>query len=252
MERGTESAKRQAKEEVPGDRIKDAPALARELRWRARHASGYSSDDDSRSSRRSKSAVNGGEPAANGIGSKRKRHSTDNGDEGTELFRNFKRPIWERVEEWPTERESERMKARKPDETSEGWLEEWTSRTGKGGRAESGEDDPEAHVERRRDVIVKVRRTEKGLERQRVERILEEWAWDESPSAAVLTTTPTTTTEVKTEPPDVPMTDESHSTLGGDGTHEETKDEDATMGDADAPSSTTIAVTQAEGASEGA
>ena len=32
MERGSDSAKRQAKEDVPGDRIKDAPALARELR----------------------------------------------------------------------------------------------------------------------------------------------------------------------------------------------------------------------------
>ena len=36
----------------------------------------------------------------------------------------------------------------------------------------------DAVVQQRKDVIIKVRRTERGVERQRVERILEEWTWD--------------------------------------------------------------------------
>ena len=93
IERGTESARRQAKEEVPGDRIKDAPALARELRWRARHAAGYSSDDDSRSSRKIKTPASNGE--VNMIGGKRKRSVADSVEESSDLFRNFKRRSWD-------------------------------------------------------------------------------------------------------------------------------------------------------------
>ena len=46
MERGNDHAKREAREQVPNDRVKDAPALARELRWRVRLARGESSDDE--------------------------------------------------------------------------------------------------------------------------------------------------------------------------------------------------------------
>ncbi|KAI0807049.1 jumonji protein [Fomes fomentarius] len=187
IERGTDSAKRQAKEEVPGDRIKDAPALARELRWRVRHAAGYSSDDDGRSHRSAKgrSGANG-EATANGT--KRKRPATDTGDDGTELFRNFKRPSWEHAEERPTERASRVVKARRPDKLQE-WADDWVRGTDDLVEREDGE---EAYVETRRDVIVKVRRTAKGVERQRVERTLEEWVWDgaipgESPAAAAKT-----------------------------------------------------------------
>lgn len=189
IERGTDSAKRQAKEEVPGDRIKDAPALARELRWRVRHAAGYSSDDDGRSHRSAKgrSGANG-EATANGISTKRKRPATDTVDDGTELFRNFKRPSWEHAEERPTERASRMVKARRPDKSQE-WADDWVRGTDD---MVEGEDGEEAHVETRRDVIVKVRRTAKGVERQRVERMLEEWVWDganpgDSPAAAAQT-----------------------------------------------------------------
>ncbi|KAI0670700.1 Clavaminate synthase-like protein [Trametes maxima] len=177
IERGSDPAKRQAKEEVPGDRIKDGPALARELRWRVRHAAGYSSDDDSRSSRRTKSAVNG---EANGVGNKRKRIAMDCSEDSLELFRNFKRPSWDRVEEHPTVKESRTMRVRRPNSKSQDWVKEWVD--GSGG-AEVGDGD-EAHVERKRDVIVKVRKTAKGLERQRVERMLEEWTWNGGPSSA--------------------------------------------------------------------
>ncbi|KAI0371831.1 Clavaminate synthase-like protein [Pilatotrama ljubarskyi] len=178
MERGTDPAKRQAKEEVPGDRIKDAPALARELRWRVRHAAGYSSDDENRSHRKAKS-VNG-EAAANGMGNKRKRVAMESSEDSVELFRNFKRPAWDHVEEGPTERESKTLKVRRPDTKGSDWVREWVS-----GRGDAEAEDGEAaRVERKRDVIVKVRRTAKGLERQRVERVLEEWAWNGAPSAA--------------------------------------------------------------------
>ncbi|KAI0822678.1 Clavaminate synthase-like protein [Trametes gibbosa] len=171
MERGTDSAKRQAKEEVPGDRIKDAPALARELRWRVRHAAGYSSDDDSRNGRKARSTANG--DITNGIGNKRKRITMESSEDSIDLFRNFKRPSWDRVEERPTEQESEMVKARRPDPKSQEWVHEWTG----GDKSMDVEGGSEARVERKRDVIVKVRKTAKGLERQRVERVLEEWVW---------------------------------------------------------------------------
>ena len=199
MERGSDSAKRQAKEDVPGDRIKDAPALARELRWRVRHAAGYSSDDDSRSSRKSKTGAVNGE--TNGIGNKRKRPMSEGTEDNTELFRNFRRRGWEKDVELPTERDSRIVRARKPisQDKSQEWAQPWVD-----GReeVEGADDAEEAHVERRRDVIIKVRRTEKGLERQRIERILEEWVWAGStPGVSPPVLAP------KTEPEDVTMTE---------------------------------------------
>ncbi|KAI0747786.1 Clavaminate synthase-like protein [Daedaleopsis nitida] len=214
IERGTDSAKRQAKEEVPGDRIKDAPALARELRWRVRHAAGYSSDDEGRSNRHSKSkAATNGEPTSNGVGHKRKRGAMDTGEDGRDLFRNFQRPTWERVEERPTQVTSRVVKAQRPDRKSEGWAEDWIRATDP---VLEGQDGEEAQVESRRDVIIKVRRTAKGLERQMVERTLEEWVWEGR-------ITPPAETP-KTEPVDVTMDDHrSPSTTPKDGG----KDQDA-------------------------
>ena len=140
MERGSDSAKRQAKEDVPGDRIKDAPALARELRWRVRHAAGYSSDDDSRSSRKSKTGAVNGE--TNGIGNKRKRPMSEGTEDNTELFRNFRRRGWEKDVELPTERDSRIVRARKPisQDKSQEWAQPWVD-----GREEvGGADDAEA------------------------------------------------------------------------------------------------------------
>ncbi|PCH38766.1 Clavaminate synthase-like protein [Wolfiporia cocos MD-104 SS10] len=175
MERGTEHQKREAKEQVPSDRIKDAPALARELRWRVRLASGYTSDDDVRSHRRlvrSGSGTNAGEAA----GSKRKRAEGDD----SAMFRNFQpqRRVWTRVVEAPAEGESRVIRARKPadGEGRTDWMEQWTVWREEL-EGEEGEGTEEVVVERRRDVVLKVRRTEKGIERQRVERVLEEWVW---------------------------------------------------------------------------
>ena len=179
MERGTDAAKRQAKEEVPGDRVKDPHALARELRWRVRHATGYSSDDESRNYKKGRGLTNS-DHAPNGVAPhKRKRTATDGGDEDTEIFRHFSRPGWDRVEERPTETESVSLRARRPDLRSDSWIQDVVD--GKEADDEEGED---AQVIRRRDVIVKVRRTATGLERQRVERVLEEWTWTGPTSTA--------------------------------------------------------------------
>jgi len=43
IEKGTEAAKREAKEQVPFDKIKDPASMARELRWRVRAAAGVDS-----------------------------------------------------------------------------------------------------------------------------------------------------------------------------------------------------------------
>ncbi len=72
LESGSDQAKKETKEQVPVDRVKDAPAVARELRWRVKQALGYSSDDEG-SGRRS------------GAGSKRRRIEDE---EEPSVFRN--------------------------------------------------------------------------------------------------------------------------------------------------------------------
>ncbi|KAH9946403.1 Clavaminate synthase-like protein [Epithele typhae] len=198
MERGTDAAKRQAKEEVPGDRIKDPHAVARELRWRARHAAGYASDDDSRGHRRTKTAVNG-DTSANGASHKRKRTGVDASEDGSELFRNFKRPGWEKVEEQKPEKESALARAPRPKPGTSQWTDAWASWEA----VADGPDGEDAQVERQREVIVKVRRTARGLERQRVERVLEEWTW----TSASASGTSTPRTVLKTEGEDVELGD---------------------------------------------
>ncbi|CCM00150.1 uncharacterized protein FIBRA_02177 [Fibroporia radiculosa] len=182
MERGTEQAKKEAKEQVPGDRVKDAPALARELRWRARLAAGYPSDDEGRNKRKK----NGATESANGI-SKRKRSLADADEDSTGPFRNFRRRLWERVSEIPSEKESRVLKLPRPNDAGGDWKDQWVLWKEEMDSAEGGD---EVFVDRRRDVIVKVRRTEKGVERQRVERVLEDWIWNADPvspaSTAVL------------------------------------------------------------------
>ena len=142
MERGTEAARRQAKEEIPGDRVKDAPALARELRWRVRHAAGYASDDEGRGQKRSRGSSANGDSVVNGASHKRKRAAADSGEDGVELFRNFKPPGWDRVEEQPTETEHVSVRGRRPDSGSDTWIAGLLS----GKDVEEGEEIGRAHV----------------------------------------------------------------------------------------------------------
>ncbi|KAI0693879.1 Clavaminate synthase-like protein [Cytidiella melzeri] len=187
MERGSELAKKEAKDQVPGDRIKDAPALARELRWRVRLANGYASDDESKPRR--KAAITPSSIATH-VSAPKKRKRAEDDVEANGPFLHFKPRPWDAMAAHPSEKNRKVTKARKPGAFQES---EWTKELVEWKDVGIGEDDegaPEAVVEFRRDVIVKVRRTDKGFERQRVERVLEEWAWEgeQQPS---------------TEPPDV-------------------------------------------------
>lgn len=143
LERGSEGVKKEVKDQIPSDRIKDAAAMARELRWRVRLATGYPSDNEGKASNRNKrKRSESGSPAAQ--------------EEGG-AFRNFKPKTWDRVVEKRTEEEAR----------AERWVE-------------SGEEEGEgveASVCRRRELVVKVRKTATGVERQQIERVVEHWTY---------------------------------------------------------------------------
>src|ERR1700761_2249215 len=69
IERGSESGRREAKDMVPSDKVKDPHATARELRWRARLALGGHSGDEGKSKPKISHTVNGS--------NKRKREAED-------------------------------------------------------------------------------------------------------------------------------------------------------------------------------
>ncbi|KAI0798128.1 JmjC domain-containing histone demethylation protein 1 [Abortiporus biennis] len=164
MEKGTEATKREAKEQIPHDKVKDAAAVARELRWRVRQAAGYASDDEGPSRRRGKAAE-----SVNGTGNKRKREEVGYSEESTPLFLNYRPQPWDKVTR-KEEAETSTEKVKRID-GCENWEDAWSEC-----KEEEGED--EATVVRQRTVVVKVRRTEKGLERHKIERVVETWAWE--------------------------------------------------------------------------
>lgn len=162
MERGTEVAKREAKENVPSDRVKDAPALARELRWRVRLAAGATSDDEDLGRPVQTNMVNG---------HKRKR-SPASAAVGVQ-FRNFQPKGWDVVNELPRESDERVVNIHRP-KTSDIWEREWMEWNKE---SEDQAQEERATVEKTRDVMIKVRKTENGLERQRIERVMEKWVW---------------------------------------------------------------------------
>ena len=167
LENGTEQAKKEVREQIPTERVKDAPAVARELRWRTRLALGYSSDDESSGGTRK-----GKKSVTPPIGSKRKR--IEDHDEIAH-FRNFKPKPWDAVVAVKKEVNKTRVsKAARPGED-----DEWTSRWITEGDVEDEGGEEEATVESCREVVSKVRRTIRGLERQRIERTIEDWTWGE-------------------------------------------------------------------------
>lgn len=137
-----------------------------------RLAAGYESDDEGLVRKEVKSTATNG---VNGVGSKRKRIQSEDGHNLTAKFKNFKPRTWETVIDLPGKNQKRIVKMSKPDgdQWQERWVD-WKDDTPQGG---GGED--EADVHQRQDVIVKVRRTAVGVERQRVERVLEEWIWSE-------------------------------------------------------------------------
>ncbi|KAF5330358.1 hypothetical protein D9619_005662 [Psilocybe cf. subviscida] len=160
LETGSDQAKKEAKEQIPSDRVKDGPAMARELRWRVKLASGYTSDDeDIGGSRKGKSLV---------AGSKRKAQDAR---EEVSLFRNFKPKIWD-TESIMEQHESSRMGKRpKPEGTD--WAKAWLDAEPDVADAQS----VDVPVKVRGETVVRVRRTATGAERQRISREVEEWTF---------------------------------------------------------------------------
>lgn len=158
LERGTDQAKKEVKEQIPADRVKDAAAVARELRWRVRLAAGNASDDE------------GSSVKTNGLGVKRKRAAED---EERPRFKNFKPRRWDNTIEKSEEGEARIVKAHKPSEDDGSWKEQWVEWTNGIGE----HDGAEVQVKSRTETFVRVRRTVDGLERQRVERVVESWEW---------------------------------------------------------------------------
>ncbi|KAF9567653.1 Clavaminate synthase-like protein [Agrocybe pediades] len=158
LEKGSDQAKKEVKDSIPGDRIKDGPAMARELRWRVRQAMGNDSDDES--IRR---------PGASGgtaTGNKRRRVGEE---EGAGHFRNFKPKVWDAVVAHQEEPRTEEVKVRRPaagEDLRESWM------------AGEPEDESETgQVVTTVDKVVKVRRTARGVERHLISRQVEDWTW---------------------------------------------------------------------------
>ncbi|KAF8644156.1 hypothetical protein AX16_008683 [Volvariella volvacea WC 439] len=161
LERGSDTRKKEVKENIPHDKVKDPSALARELRWRVKIAMGNYSDEDDTEGWRQASRR-----------SKRKRSTFGNtvAQIPSPKFRNFKPKLWERVEETSSQVGTQMRKADKPEH--ENWANEWVQNIEND--ASDGED---VKLEQRRDIVVKVRRTDGGVERHRIERVVEVWEW---------------------------------------------------------------------------
>lgn len=169
LEHGSESKKKEAKDQVPTDKIKDPSALARELRWRARLAGGFLSDEEYSDQPSSRRAREYHRPST-----KRKRTGTRSSsrDDSVSRFRNFRPRTWDKVTETPTEKEIHSIRVKKPEITD--WTTEWIDDMDVG--VSNGD---EGSLSRHREVVVKVRKTVKGIERQRIERVVEKWVWDQ-------------------------------------------------------------------------
>lgn len=174
LERGADQAKKEVKEQIPTDRIKEPISMAREFRWRLRHAAGYLSDDEEpgpmyKAKELADSSANGG---------KRRRIDTGGSiklaEDSDARFKNFKPKVWDGLVENKDVRSGEVIRALKPTMSDETWTKWWLEHS----ETTGGLGGEEAQVERQREVVVKVRRTAKGLERHRIERVIEDWVWD--------------------------------------------------------------------------
>lgn len=164
LENGSEQAKKEVKEQIPADRVKDAPALARELRWRARLAFGFSSDGEEE------------EQNTKLLAMKRKRSESE-APMVSPLFKIFRPKKWDACAQEPVQSQSRRVKppGLKPEaENRDDWAEAWLRDTGTEEAEDSG-----VELKSKKELYVKVRKTEKGVERQQIMRTIETWTWDE-------------------------------------------------------------------------
>jgi len=175
MERGNEATKRDAKEQVPTDRIKDAPALARELRWRVRLAAGTTSDDEEHGRPAKRALTNGNANVNGGVKRKRSPIEMQETETGTTLarvqFRNFQPRGWDVVEDLPKEEETKTVQAVYPEV---GWQQRWIKWDD---GVFGGDGGQQALVERKREITVRARKIDGRVERQRIERMFEKWEW---------------------------------------------------------------------------
>jgi F-box/leucine-rich repeat protein 10/11 len=101
---------------------------------------------------------------------KRRRVEDEGYEEGSMRFRNFKPRVWDRIEERVEDAVAESRTGVRPG-GDEGWSDVWV------GTDEETEGGEEAQVGKQRTVVVKVRRSGHGVERQRIERVVEKWTW---------------------------------------------------------------------------
>jgi hypothetical protein len=169
LERGSETARKEAREQVPGDRVKDAAAMARELRWRARAAAGLTSDDEDDDKR--KAPGRNGKPSRTNL----KRKIREDSPAEDPPFRNFTPKPWDARNETTAEDEMETRRCQKPsndEDLARIWGGQWVDV-----KEELSDGTEEAEVRRRRNKVVKVRHIAGGLEREQIERVVEEWIW---------------------------------------------------------------------------
>ncbi len=166
LERGADAAKKEVREQIPADRVKDASAVARELRWRLKLAEGSASDEE---------GVKKGDKTNGHVnGVKRRRVDGEGLEGGTFRFRNFKPRSWDRIEETVEDLKTETGRVISPG-TGDSWVDTWINPDNPAEDAMDG--GQSAEVVRQRTMVVKVRKTPKGLERQKIERIVEQWSW---------------------------------------------------------------------------
>lgn len=115
MERGSEVAKKEAKENVPADRIKDPSLLARELRWRVRSAAGADSDAELGGDGDELVPVKREPGGGRHPGRKRKE------EHSTVLFKNWQPPEWNTVEHIPANESHDMIKVEEAGEQGE-WM----------------------------------------------------------------------------------------------------------------------------------
>jgi len=122
IERGSEVAKKEARENVPADRVKDASLLARELRWRVRSAAGVDSDVELGGDDDDTIVPIKRDPAAARDATRKRRRDDASGP----LFKNWQRPEWSNVENAPVRETHDTIKV---EENAQGEAD-WISRAG--------------------------------------------------------------------------------------------------------------------------
>jgi hypothetical protein len=162
LEAGNDAGKR---DQIPYDKVKDPPAVARELRWRLRQIDGFHSDEEEQ--------ANLARNHLNGTKRKRTVSASPVSDDEASRFKHFKPRAWEKVDEKHEELRVRTEKARQL------FMQDGVSGEGEWlGKITALEDkESSATVKGRRDLLVKLRRTEKGAELHRIERVIEIWDW---------------------------------------------------------------------------